>query len=238
MSGGPEVTILESSASLTEVAESAIFDAIVTTLKKRPTCSVALAGGNTPRAIYQALVKRDAKSRLHPLASVEFYFGDERCVPPEHADSNYKMAREALGPEAKIHRVEAERPDRDAAARDYERHLPAELDIVLLGIGEDGHTASLFPGSPALDERTRRVVTIGGAPKPPPDRITITPPVIEKARQIVMIASGAGKADAVKRALEGAWNPRETPSQIARRGMWILDAPAAAKLATPPTSRR
>ncbi len=229
---GPEVSILSSTASLTDVAESAIYAAIGAALKERPSCSVVLAGGNTPRSVYQALVAHDAPKRRRRLPSVEFFFGDERCVPPDHPDSNYKMAREALGPDANIHRIEAEKPDRDAAAREYERILPKVLDVVILGIGEDGHTASLFPGSPAVSELARRVVSVKGAPKPPPERITLTPASIESAHLIVMIASGAGKAAAVQRALEGAWNPRETPAQIARRGMWVLDDAAASRLAT------
>jgi 6-phosphogluconolactonase len=121
--------------------------------------------------------------------------------------------------------MEGERADRDAAARDYEKWLPDPIDLVLLGIGDDAHTASLFPGSPALDERARRVVPSEG-PKPPIHRLTITPPVIEKARDVLMLVAGASKAAAVKRALEGPWDPKQVPSQLARRGTWIID-PAA-----------
>jgi 6-phosphogluconolactonase len=227
---GPEVTIVKGKEPPAEVAAKIVYEAIGAVLKGGGACSVALAGGNTPKTVYEGLVHLDAKTRRRALSSVEFYFGDERCVAPEDKDSNYQMARGALGADRSLHRIEAERPDRDAAAKDYERVLPKELSIVILGIGEDGHTASLFPGSPALDERTRRVVAVSGAPKPPPERITITPPVIESARTVVMLAWGASKSDAVQRALEGAWNPKETPAQFARRGTWILDEAAASKL--------
>ena len=125
--------------------------------------------------------------------------------------------------------MEAERPDREAAARDYERSLPARLDVLVLGIGPDGHTASLFPGSAALDERQRRVVPVTGA-KAPAERLTITPPVIEAARQVAVIASGEDKAAMVARAIEGPLAPKAVPAQLARRGFWFLDEAAAARL--------
>jgi 6-phosphogluconolactonase len=165
---------------------------------------------------------------------VSVYFGDERCVPPDHPDSNYRMARESLLSrvpiaEANVHRMLGELADRDAAARAYAELLPASLDVIVLGIGEDGHTASLFPGSPALDERARPVLPVIG-PKPPPERLTLTPPALERARHILVLASGAGKAEAVARALEGALDPRGTPAQLARSGSWLLDPAAAARL--------
>lgn len=190
---------------------------------ERGTCTVALAGGNTPRAVYERLILEGG--------GIEFFFGDERCVPPDHADSNYRMAVEALGTKAgwRFHRIEGERADRDAAARDYERVLPRELDVVVLGIGEDAHTASLFPGAASLAEETRRVIAVQG-PKPPPWRITITPPVIASARSVLVLATGEGKAAAVARCLEGPWAPHEAPAQLARRGLWMLDAAAGSKL--------
>jgi 6-phosphogluconolactonase len=144
------------------------------------------------------------------------------------------MARSALLsrvpiPAAAVHRMEAERPDRDAAAREYERLLPSALDLLVLGIGGDGHTASLFPGSAALDEEHRLVLPVVGT-KPPADRMTITPPVIEAARRVAVIATGADKAAMVARALEGPLSPKQVPAQLARRGARFLDRAAAAKL--------
>jgi 6-phosphogluconolactonase len=192
--------------------------------------TLGLAGGSTPRAMHEAL----ARSALVPWLSVHVFFGDERAVSPDHPDSNYRMAKDSLLdrvqiPPSQVHRMQAENPDRDAAARAYERLLPESLDVLVLGIGEDGHTASLFPGADALSESARRVVPVIG-PKPPPERLTLTPPEIQRAAQRVVLASGAGKADAVARALEGPWNPSETPVQLARDAVWFVDPAAAAKL--------
>ena len=144
------------------------------------------------------------------------------------------MAKESLLdrvpiPAAQIHRMPADDPDRDAGARAYESVLPQSLDVLVLGIGEDGHTASLFPGSPSLDESDRRVIPVIG-PKPPPARLTLTAPAIRAARRRLVLASGAGKADAVARALEGPWAPSATPVQLAKNGTWFVDPAAAAKL--------
>jgi 6-phosphogluconolactonase/glucosamine-6-phosphate isomerase/deaminase len=125
--------------------------------------------------------------------------------------------------------MEAERADRDQAAREYERLLAAPLDVLVLGIGQDGHTASLFPGSSALAERRRLVLPVLGT-KSPPERLTITPPVIESARRVAVIASGADKAAMVARSVEGPWAPEDVPAQLARRGHWFLDRAAAARL--------
>jgi 6-phosphogluconolactonase len=114
-----------------------------------------------------------------------------------------------------VPRPEAEHPDREAAALAYERILPSALDLIVLGIGEDGHTASLFPGSPALVNTERRYLAVTG-PKPPPERLSLAPRALTEARSILMLASGAGKAEPVARALEGAWDPTETPAQLAR----------------------
>jgi 6-phosphogluconolactonase len=126
--------------------------------------------------------------------------------------------------------MEGENQDRDAAARTYETLLPRSLDVLVLGMGEDGHTASLFPGAPSLREGTRRVLAVVG-PKPPPERLTLTPPPILGAGLCVVLVSGASKAEAVARALDGPWDPNATPIQFARRGVWFVDTAAASKLA-------
>ena len=217
-------------AELPARAAERIANILRTAAQARGRACLAVAGGTTPRAVHEAL----AKLPSIPWHSVHIFFGDERCVAPDHPDSNYRMAKESLLdrvaiPSEQIHRPEAERSDRDAAARAYELTLPVSLDLVVLGIGEDGHTASLFPGSPALNERERRYIPVIG-PKPPPERLSVTPPVLEAAAALLVLAAGAGKAEPVQRALEGAWDPSATPAQLARRGVWFLDRAAASRL--------
>jgi 6-phosphogluconolactonase len=203
---------------------------IADTIHRRGRCTVALTGGATPRPVYEQMAASPLAERV-AWELVTIYFGDERCVPPDHEESNFRMAHEALLgqvpiPSASVHRMEGERTDRSAAARDYERLLPTELDVLLLGMGEDGHTASLFPHSPALAERTRRVVAVH-RPAPPPPRLTITPPVIDAADVVIVLVAGVEKAATLARALEGAYAPRELPIQLALRGTWLIDQEAA-----------
>src|SRR5262245_27482506 len=156
-----------------------IAAAVRDTLAAQPRCALALSGGRTPRLTNERLAQR---SDL-PWSAVDLFFSDERGVPPDHPDSNYGMTRRTLldrlpPPGPRVVRMEAERADRESAARDYERRLPGRLDVLVLGMGLDGHTASLFPGDPALEERSRRVVPVaGGTPVLP--RLTITPPVLQ-----------------------------------------------------------
>lgn len=189
--------------------------------------NLTLAGGSTPRGGYEGL----AEAPGIPWANLQVYFGDERSVPPDHPESNYRMALDTLLSRVpvrpgRIHRMEAELPDREMAARKYEAILPAALDVLILGIGGDGHTASLFPGREPVRETSRRVVPARG-PSPPRDRLTITPPVILSARRVFVLARGAGKAISVARALEGPFDPLGCPAQLARAGTWILDDAAA-----------
>ena len=218
------------SSQLAKLAAERIAEALKTAISRNSAASLALAGGTTPRAAYEALAKIPGID----WSKVSVYFGDERAVPPTHPDSNFSMAQAALFdrvalPAANIHRIEAEGADHDATARAYEALLPASISVMVLGIGEDGHTASLFPGSPALDERTRLVLPVIG-PKPPPQRLSITPPVIEAAGLCIMIANGAGKAEPVRRALKEPLDIHNTPSGLARDGLWLLDHAAAALL--------
>jgi 6-phosphogluconolactonase len=132
-------------------------------------------------------------------------------------------------PSQRVHRMQGELADRHAAALAYEQELPERLDVVVLGIGEDAHTASLFPGSDALLEEQRRVLPVIG-PKPPPERLSLTPPALRSARLRVVLCSGAGKAEPVRRALEDPLDIVSTPIQLARDGVWFLDQAAAALL--------
>ena len=199
----------------------------------RERVSLMLSGGTTPRAVYTVLAVPPLASRL-PWERVDFYFGDERAVPREDPESNYDMARRALfdplgASPGQVFRMEADDFDIEAAAARYAAQLPESIDLALLGVGADGHTASLFPGQPALDETDRRVVVVRG-PKPPVLRLTVTPPVLVEAGEIVVLAAGSDKAEAVQRAVEGAWDPMICPAQLARRGTFVLDRAAAALL--------
>lgn len=216
-------------SGLPELAAREIAQMLSAAVREHGTATLALAGGTTPRAAYEHLANEAV-----PWRSVSIFFGDERCVPPDDSDSNYRMAREALfgrlseGP-ARVERMLGESSDHDAAARAYEAVLPDSIDVLVLGVGEDGHTASLFPGSSALTEKTRRVLPVVG-PKPPPNRLTITPPVLNAARNVVVLASGAGKAKAIARALEGELDIASCPSQLVRDALWLMDHAAAGEL--------
>ncbi len=176
---------------------------------------LGLAGGNTPRAVYAALAQQ---AHSLPWDRVQITFGDERCVPPDHADSNFRMAYESLLshvpiPEGNIFRIKGEIPQEEAAL-ECESKLAAvatrfaeeryEHDLLLLGLGEDGHTASLFPGSPALEETNRNVIPTTG-PKPPPRRITFTFPLINAAKLIVFLLNDPKKEAILQGALRGEY---------------------------------
>ncbi len=229
----PERLVVVETARLAETAADWIAAAVEADLRAYGRCTLALAGGGTPRPVYERLA-RDPYARRIAWQNVEIFFGDERAVAPDDPASNYGMAAAALLdrvpiPAARVHRMEAEASDLDQAARSYEQLLPGALDLLLLGMGPDGHTASLFPGSPALAERSRRVVPVVGT-KPPPRRLTVTPPVIAAARRIAVLVAGADKAAAVARALEGPASLEQLPVQLALRGTWFLDREAAARL--------
>ena len=184
--------------------------------------SVALSGGTTPVPIYRAL----AQTRL-PWSEVDIYWVDERCVPPSSPDSNYRMVKEALLDSlslqpGQVFRMEAERGDVQQAARDYEALLPAELDMAVIGMGPDGHTASLFPGHPQLEERQRRVAVVLDSPKPPPCRLTLTLPALERTRHVLGLVLGRGKEEAVAALRAG----RDIPAARVPHALWLLDAEA------------
>jgi 6-phosphogluconolactonase len=229
----PERIVVVEAFRLADAAAEWIAAVAIADVRDRGRCALALSGGQTPRPVYEQLARDPLAARI-AWQDVDVYFGDERAVAPRDPASNYAMAAAALLervpiPAGRVHRMEAERPDRDAAAREYERILPERLDILLLGMGPDGHTASLFPGSPAMDERERLVIPVT-SPKAPAERLTITPPVIAAARRVAVLISGADKAATVARVLQGPERPRDLPVQLARRGVWFLDRAAAADL--------
>jgi 6-phosphogluconolactonase len=238
--------------------------------------SVLLSGGSTPRALYQLLADPAAPYRQRVAwGALHFFWGDERHVPPGDAQSNYRMAREAMLDQlpvsaAQVHRIAGEEPDAAVAAALYERELiahfalqgerdergpvrgegamfssasaaqPAEeeldwprFDLVLLGLGEEGHTASLFPGSPVLDER-RRLTAAPWVAAQNTFRITVTPPVLNHAAVVMFVVSGEAKAAAVAAVIEGERQPAVYPAQVvapvAGKLIWLLDRAAASRL--------
>jgi len=212
----------------------------------RGECALALSGGTTPRTLYEMLAGEPYRSRI-PWHQLLVFFGDERCVPPDDPRSNYHLAREALlarvpVPPDRVHRMPADEADLDAAADAYERTLRRLLprgrggwprfDWILLGLGDNAHTASLFPGTPAVHERRRAVVS-AYVPELRANRMTLTPPVLNGAAMVVFLVAGAGKADAVRRVLDGPWDPDAAPAQVVRPEdgdlVWLLDVPAASR---------
>lgn len=197
---------------------------------------VALSGGSTPKALYELLAQDPLKSRV-PWSCVEVFFGDERCVPADHPDSNFRMAAAALLGKvplepSRLHRVPTELPPDEAARRYADGLRGPRFDWVFLGLGPDGHTASLFPGTPAVTELKARAVAVWVEEKRS-HRVTITRPVIDAAKKVVFLVAGADKAEMVRRVLEEPPTEALPASLIAPEGgelLWLLDAAAASRL--------
>jgi 6-phosphogluconolactonase len=213
-------------------------------IDERGRFAVALAGGSTPKATYEELA-RDFADKLD-WSRVHVFFGDERTVPPEHEDSNYGMARETLldhVPAGSVHRMRAELPPEEAAAA-YDEELRGffgpeglpRFDLILCGLGEDGHTLSLFPETAAL-EGTDRWVVANPVLKLETTRLTLTLPVVNAARAVTFLVAGEGKAGAVKEILEGDADPRAYPARLVHPQdgdlTWMLDRAAAEFLGPP-----
>lgn len=191
-------------------------------VKERGVATLALSGGPQTPWVY-----RDLRELALPWERIEFWFADERCVPERHPASNWYAAADLLFSDIRIRaegafRIEAERPDHDEVAREYEARLPERLDVTLLELGLDGHLAGLFPGSSALFERERRVIAVETAAKPH-HRITVTPPVLESSDELIVLATGRDRAAAVRAALDPS-SPLLLPARCALRGTWFVDA--------------
>ena len=218
---------------------------------QRGVFTVALSGGSTPRRLYHLLANDPALRSAIPWSHTHFFFGDERPVPPDHPDSNYRLANENLfrhiDPSLlRVHRVPAELPDAREAATCYEADLRQffqtpdraaarfpRLDLIFLGMGSDGHTASLFPGSPALQE-TNRWIMANWIEKLQTHRITMTLPVLNAASEVMLLVAGADKAAMVAEVLERTAGLTQYPVQMVRppegRKRWLLDQAAASQL--------
>ena len=236
------VSVLADAPALAAAAADNIVEVLRRTLGARDFAHVALAGGSTPRAV-NALLTAAPRRDAVDWSRVVFWFGDERCVPPDDADSNYRMNRETLldplGTDpARVHRMRGE-DDPGAAAADYDVVLRRELgdrprlDLVLLGMGPEGHTASLFPGTVAgIDEDKCCIAHY--IPKLDKWRITLTPRAINDARNVAITAGGAEKADALHEVLLGVRDADTYPAQIVHPQdgelRWLVDAAAASRL--------
>lgn len=253
MSESRSVVVAPDRESLAQQAATYIAHTIAAAVAERGGCTLALSGGSTPRRTHELLAAPPLRDGI-PWEALQVFWGDERCVPPDHPDSNYRMAREAMLahlpiPAVHVHRMEAERPDLDAAARDYEAAIaglfgvsrtaePPALDLVLLGMGPDGHTASLFPHTKALDETTRWVVP-NSVPQLHTTRMTMTRPILNRAREVLFLVAGGDKAERLVEVLTGPSDPKRLPSQSIQPDgplVWFVDGAAAERL--PPSLSR
>jgi 6-phosphogluconolactonase len=237
----PDLTVVADASSLYQSAVQEFSRCAVEAVSARGCFSVALSGGNTPRGVY-SLLAAQYKATL-PWDKISVFFGDERHVPPDDPESNYKMANEALLskvpiPQQNIFRVQAELPAEEAADS-YDRRLREffglaanawpRFDLIFLGLGDDGHTASLFPGSAALQE-TSRLVVANWVEKFKSYRITFTYPVINHAAEVAFLVSGKSKAQVMKEVLAptaGKAYPAQRVRPQTGRLLWIMDRDAA-----------
>jgi 6-phosphogluconolactonase len=242
MPAHPEIRILKTAAELFETAAAMFAAQAAEAVRTNGRFTVALSGGSTPKTLYALLATKPGI----PWDKVYFFWGDERHVPPDDPESNYRMVNEALlskiqVPPENIFRIHAEEKDATAAAQQYEQvikdffHLsPGQLprfDLIYLGTGPDGHTASLFPGTAALNE-TQRLVVANWVPKFNTDRLTFTYPVLNAAACVTFLASGPDKAPILHEILENS--AAGLPSQNVRPSngklIWLVDEAAASKL--------
>ncbi len=237
------IKVVADPAAVASTAAKRIVDLAEDAIATRGSFSIALSGGSTPKALFQLLAAEPYLKRID-WKNWKIYFGDERCVPPTHPDSNFRMASEAMLtkvpiPPDQIHRMKGEL-DPQQAATEYGQLLKQNfgdggLDIILLGMGDDGHTASLFPKTAALNETHHRCVA-NFVEKLGVWRITMTAPFINRARQIIIMATGAAKADRLHQVLDGPPDTQNLPIQLIDppngQDLWLLDSAAAAIVKT------
>ncbi len=250
LNAAPDLRVYADAAELSQRAAEAVAAALNNAVRTTGTCSLVLSGGSTPRTLYSILAAQ-YHARI-PWPHVHVFWGDERYVPPDDSRSNYRMAKEALldhvpCPAANIHKMPTHCSNADVAAREYEATLRSHFagewpgfDLVLLGLGDDGHTASLFPGSLALAEKTRWVVATT-APVEPRLRLTLTLPALTAATTIYVLVAGSSKAPALRHVLEGVGDWIRYPAAGVRLGaaavVWWADREAAAPLSASRDSR-
>lgn len=247
--GAPHLRVFDDDTGLFTAAADEFVHAAREAVARHGRFFVALSGGSTPRGLYQLLAS-PAYHQQVDWARAYVFWGDERCVPPTDAESNYRMARESLlfhvpVPHEHVYRMPGDNPDPVAAAAIYEQALrrgfalgPGErprFDLILLGMGPDGHTASLFPHTAALHVTDRWVVA-NAVEKLHATRLTLTLPVLNSAARVMFLVAGTDKADALAAVLEGPRRPDDVPAQLIapEHGdiLWLVDTAAAAKLTT------
>jgi 6-phosphogluconolactonase len=242
----PHIQVFPDPLSLAHAAAALFQESAANAIAQRGVFTVALSGGSTPRLTYSLLAAEPYRSQIE-WDKIHFFWGDERCVPPDHPDSNYRMASEALlshipiAPDH-VHRMRGEDPDPARAAASYEGEIRAVFgavdlpmfDLVLLGLGPDGHTLSLFPGSAALGA-DQALVVANWVEKFKIWRITMTAHLVNHAASILFQVEGEDKAPPLREVLYGAYDPGKYPAQLIRPAdgecYWFLDQRAAALIA-------
>ncbi|MEE9155364.1 MAG: 6-phosphogluconolactonase [Gemmatimonadota bacterium] len=238
--GDPELRIFEDVEELARAAAEEFQGRASSKRGGDDRFTVALSGGSTPRRLHGLLASEPYRDRI-PWKRVHLFWGDKRAVPPDHPDSNFGAARKTLLtevpiPTGNVHRIKAELSDAAAAAEDYERELRRffdlsedefpRFDLILLGMGADGHTASLFPRSKALEE-TRRLVVAPWVEKLEAHRVTLTLPVLNRAACVIFLVAGVAKAEALSRILAGGQGPSDRPAGLVQPEsgelLWFID---------------
>jgi 6-phosphogluconolactonase len=241
-----QLRIAADAVDLSRLAAEEFVDLTSAAVNERGLSTVALAGGSTPRNLYELLADESEPYRTKlPWTKIHFFWGDERHVPPDHLESNYRMARETLlakapVPLANVHRIKGELANADLTATDYERAIreffglgdgqSPKFDLVLLGVGPDGHTASIFPGSDAINEKNR-LVAAPWVQELESYRITLTLPVLNNASAVTFLVSGAEKSKILQQALEGDYETDHLPVQLINptngKLLWLVDREAS-----------
>ncbi len=245
-----EIRILADGAAIAQRAAQQFLEAAADAVRERGSFTSALAGGSTPKTLYSLLANDPALRSQVPWDKIHLFFGDERHVGPGHPDSNFRMATEAMLSKAplkaeQVTRIKGEYPDAEQAAQEYEQALRTyfqlkdgeypRFDLLLAGMGNEGHTLSLFPGTKALHP-VARVVVRNWVGKLYTERITLTAPAASNAARIIFMVTGADKAAALKAVLEGPYEPEQLPAQLLQpkngKLLWLVDAAAGSMLST------
>ena len=243
-----EIRILADGAAIARRIAQEFVQAAADALRTRGSFNVALAGGSTPKALYSLLVNDPALRSQVPWDKMHLLFGDERHVPPDHPDSNFRMATETMISKApvkpeQVTRIKGEYPDAGQAALEYEKALREyfklkdgeypRFDLVLVGMGNEGHTLSLFPGTKAL-HADGRIAVRNWVGKLYAERITLTAPAASNAARVIFMVTGADKAPALKAVLEGPFEPEQLPAQLLQpkngKLLWLVDTAAGSML--------